>query len=194
MSPRSQSTATPRTRIEALSHELRLMIAMVLCVQPASAGEIAEELGEPADKIRYQLRKLRDAGLIEVSEERRRRGVVERIYVAREEEMDFTFEEAVLVPEKVRSQFALHLLRVIFRTSVDALSKGAMVEKERTLVSMVPMRVDLRGWEELTRLHRETLDRTLELKAESARRLEESGDPSIPATSVLLWLKNPPAN
>jgi DNA-binding transcriptional ArsR family regulator len=191
MSRRSQITDTPRVRIEALSHELRLRIALVLSVQPASASEIAKELGEPADKVRYQLRTLRDAGLVEVSEERRRRGVVERIYVACEEKMDFTYEEAVLVSEKVRSQFALHLLRVIFRSSVDALSKGAMVEKERTLVSMVPMRVDLRGWEELTRLHRDTLDRTLELKGESTRRLEEGAEPSIRATSVLLWLKDP---
>ncbi|HYH52943.1 MAG TPA: winged helix-turn-helix domain-containing protein [Solirubrobacterales bacterium] len=192
MSRSSQNTEATQARIEALSHELRLMIAMVLSVRPASSGEIAEELGEPADKIRYQLRKLRDAGLVAVSEERHRRGVVERIYVACADKMDFRFEEVLSVPLEVRSRLALTLLRVIFRTSLHSLSQGELVGEERTLLSLVPMRVDLRGWEELTQLHRDMLDRTLQLKAESDLRLEASGDPSISAASALLWLRNPP--
>ena len=47
--------------------------------QPASATELAAELGTSRQRISYHLRALEEAGLLELVEERRRRGCVERI-------------------------------------------------------------------------------------------------------------------
>ncbi|GII67415.1 transcriptional regulator [Sphaerisporangium krabiense] len=46
---------------------------------PASASELAREFGLTRQKVNYHLRRLEDAGLIELAEERRRRGFVERV-------------------------------------------------------------------------------------------------------------------
>jgi DNA-binding transcriptional ArsR family regulator len=46
---------------------------------PDSASGLARRLGVPRQKINYHLRKLEDAGLVELVEERMRRGCVERI-------------------------------------------------------------------------------------------------------------------
>jgi DNA-binding transcriptional ArsR family regulator len=50
---------------------------------PASATELARELEVSRQKINYHLRRLEEAGLIELVEERQRRGCVERIMRAR---------------------------------------------------------------------------------------------------------------
>jgi DNA-binding transcriptional ArsR family regulator len=50
---------------------------------PASATELARELDLSRQKVNYHLRKLEEAGLIELVEERQRRGCVERVMRAR---------------------------------------------------------------------------------------------------------------
>ncbi|GAA1536164.1 helix-turn-helix domain-containing protein [Actinomadura kijaniata] len=51
--------------------------------EPASATQLAAALGLPRQKVNYHLRALESAGLIELVEERRRRGCLERIMRAR---------------------------------------------------------------------------------------------------------------
>jgi DNA-binding transcriptional ArsR family regulator len=51
--------------------------------EPASATALAAELGLSRQRLNYHLRVLEDAGLLELVEERRRRGCVERVLAAR---------------------------------------------------------------------------------------------------------------
>jgi DNA-binding transcriptional ArsR family regulator len=46
--------------------------------EPASAASLGQQLGLPRQKVNYHLRMLEQEGLIELVEERRRRGFVER--------------------------------------------------------------------------------------------------------------------
>lgn len=72
---------------KALADPLRIRIVETLWETPRSAGELAEYLGVPADRLYYHLRQLEQAGLIEVAEYRRlARGKVERIYAPAEVE------------------------------------------------------------------------------------------------------------
>jgi len=50
--------------------------------EPASATMLAATLGMPRQRLSYHLRQLEEAGLVELVEERRRRGFVERILQA----------------------------------------------------------------------------------------------------------------
>jgi DNA-binding transcriptional ArsR family regulator len=50
--------------------------------EPASATQLAAALGLPRQRVNYHLRELERAGLVELVEERKRRGCVERIVVA----------------------------------------------------------------------------------------------------------------
>ncbi|MFN3258129.1 MAG: helix-turn-helix domain-containing protein [Ilumatobacter sp.] len=49
---------------------------------PGSSTTVAKALGEPRQKINYHLRALEEAGLVELVEERPRRGLTERVMVA----------------------------------------------------------------------------------------------------------------
>jgi len=51
--------------------------------EPASATQVAAELHLPRQRVNYHLRALEDAGLLDLVEERQRRGCVERILAAR---------------------------------------------------------------------------------------------------------------
>lgn len=65
----------------ALSPPRRELLAALR--EPASATQLAAALGLPRQRINYHLRVLEAAGLIELVEERRRRGCVERIMRAK---------------------------------------------------------------------------------------------------------------
>lgn len=51
--------------------------------EPSSASRLAEELGLSRQRVNYHLRALEDAGLVELVEERPRRGFTERVLATR---------------------------------------------------------------------------------------------------------------
>lgn len=67
--------------------------------EPASATQLATELGLPRQRVNYHLRTLEQAGLIELVEQRQRRGCVERI-------MRATSESYVVDPSVMRDDAA----------------------------------------------------------------------------------------
>jgi len=58
---------------------LRREVLSALAEAPDSASGLSRRLGLPRQKLNYHLRELEDRGLIELSEERQRRGFVERV-------------------------------------------------------------------------------------------------------------------
>jgi DNA-binding transcriptional ArsR family regulator len=62
--------------------------------EPASATQVAAELGLGRQRVNYHLRALEQAGLLEVVEERQRRGEVERVLAARADA--FVIDPAVM--------------------------------------------------------------------------------------------------
>ena len=63
-----------RTALNPLRRQLIIRLQ-----RPASATQLAAELGLPRQRLNYHLRALEDAGLLELVEERQRRGCTERI-------------------------------------------------------------------------------------------------------------------
>ncbi|WP_235921443.1 ArsR/SmtB family transcription factor [Lentzea tibetensis] len=87
--------------------------------EPASASQLAAVLGEPRQKVNYHLRALETAGLVELVEERQRRGCVERIFRARP---GFVVDPTVMGGEftQIHDQYAAdHLVGVAAQTVRD---------------------------------------------------------------------------
>ena len=68
------------TAVVALAPIRRRILSAL--VEPASASGLSERLAMPRQKIGHHLRALEAAGLITLAEERRKRGFVERLFVA----------------------------------------------------------------------------------------------------------------
>jgi DNA-binding transcriptional ArsR family regulator len=102
-------------RVNAIVHRPRQRIMAILVQRPASAAELAAELGLEADAVRYQLRRLQGWGMIEESESRQRRGTLERYYVARDSELLFDDEEVSRLDIGVNNRLAIDILRTGFQ-------------------------------------------------------------------------------
>jgi len=64
--------------VAAVLSPLRRRLLQRLREEPDSAAGLSRKLGLPRQKLNYHLRALEDAGLVELDEERQRRGCVER--------------------------------------------------------------------------------------------------------------------
>lgn len=69
-------------RLRLLSDPLKLRLIQAFAEAEATIGEVAEALGEPLTKLYRHVDALLEAGLIEVTRTRRKRGTVERHFRA----------------------------------------------------------------------------------------------------------------
>ncbi len=72
--------ADARDRLKACLHPLRLRLLDAVHRVPGSGLSLAKRLGDRQPRVHYHLRCLERAGLVRVVEERRKRGVVEKLY------------------------------------------------------------------------------------------------------------------
>lgn len=66
--------------VAAVAHPERRRLLQILADRPDSASGLADRLGEKRQRINYHVRSLEEAGLIELAEERPRRGLTEKVY------------------------------------------------------------------------------------------------------------------
>ena len=122
------------TALLALAPIRRRILAAL--TEPASAAGLSEKLGLPRQNIGHHLRALEAAGLIQLAEERRRRGFTERLFVAAR---SYVFDPAMMQappdPDAVDAQdrhAADHLIstastivRDVARMRQDAAAEGS---------------------------------------------------------------------
>lgn len=80
MTGRMRYLEEPEQVRAALSPLRRQLLGLLQ--EPASASQLAQTLDLPRQRVNYHLKELEKAGLIELAEERQRRGFVERLFQA----------------------------------------------------------------------------------------------------------------
>ena len=156
-------------RVRAALSPLRRELLRRL-TQPASATELATAMGLPRQKVNYHLRVLERTGLIELVEERRRRGCTERIMRAGADA--FVVDPAVLGGGRSRlaerDRFAAeHLVETAAATvrDVSRMQSAAAEQDKRLLTFTVETEV---AFAEPADVHRftDTLSRAIASAAE----------------------------
>jgi DNA-binding transcriptional ArsR family regulator len=66
--------------MRALAHPLRLRILELFAEQPRTTKQVAELLGEPPTRLYHHVAALKRAGLLRLTETRKKRGTLERWY------------------------------------------------------------------------------------------------------------------
>jgi DNA-binding transcriptional ArsR family regulator len=138
----------------ALSPLRRSLLARLR--EPSSATRLAAELGLPRQRVNYHLRELERAGLVELVEERQRRGCTERVLAAR----SFVVDPAVI---GTQDDFAAgHLVSTAAGVvrDVTRMQEAADVRGERLLTFTVEAEVGFAAPEDLERFT-EALARTV---------------------------------
>lgn len=127
-------------RLSAVLSPLRRR--MLECLEEAdSASGLARKLGLPRQKINYHLRKLESAGLVELAEERARRGCTERYLrlTARAFVISPEFLGALAAdPERIRDQHSsAYLVAMAARVVRDvATLRAGAAQREQRLATM----------------------------------------------------------
>ncbi len=178
-------------KLEATLNPIREAVLRHLSLWPASAAELAEALDVPIERVRYQVKRLEQAGFISPVEERRRRGTTERVYSTESRRLVWDKEEAAALPAAKVRGFEARATSLIFKEALDAMRAGAFRGRDEYSISRIPMRLDARAAGEVADALDGLLERLLDLREESLKRLRGTGEDPRPALSALLFFRNP---
>ncbi len=191
MSPAKSDTASMEATLAAIvAHPTRARCFSILAERTASPVEIAQEIGKDVGHVGYHVRKLQQLNLIELVDERPVRGAVEHFYRAIERPVvtDVEFAEQSIEEREVFTRYILQLLVADIARSMDEHTFDARVSR---VITRTPLLVDEEGFQELSDLHTEVLERTLDIQARSAERLTGSGEATISTVSSSMFFETP---
>jgi DNA-binding transcriptional ArsR family regulator len=190
---KKKETGVDQRLVKALAHPLRVEILAILNERMASPNELSKELEEGLSQVSYHVKVLKDFECIEMVKTEPRRGAVEHYYRATARAF-LTDSDWKSLPDSVKPGVSASAMRLILANVFGALQGGTFDARDDRHLSWTPGVVDEQGWEETVDLVAETLDRTMKIHADSAKRLAKSGDAGIPASVVLMNFEDLPAN
>jgi DNA-binding transcriptional ArsR family regulator len=170
---------------KALSHPLRQRLLIAYTARVASPGELAQELDEPIGDVSYHTKRLLAHGCLELVRTEPGRGGVKHLYRAAVG-YELEDEQWGTLPPGMRRSIASPVLAQIVEDALGAAAGGGL-ESDDVHLSWMPLRLDERGWRELSRLLRDLVDEARRIEAESARRA--GGEPDArPSTLTVMHL------
>jgi hypothetical protein len=164
----------------AYSHPLRVRIltAMNSPRRRHSPIQLAEAWGEDVSVVAYHFRELVAYDLLEVVEEKSRRGSIEHVHEAKTNALAWEREWKNLPPI-----FKQHMLALTNRLGVEALGaaidSGTFESRDDTVMAQDTMRVDERGATEALAILAKALELLLKVSDAAAVRLAENGEEGL---------------
>lgn len=175
---------------KAFAHPLRVQILIILNEKVASPNMLAQQLDQSLNLVAYHVRVLEKYDCIELVDTKQRRGATEHFYRATRRQF-LTDTEWSSLPQSLRPGLSGAALKSAFDDVEEALDKETFDELEDRHLSRTPMAVDKKGWEDTAELLAGTLDRLIEIQAESNDRLAKSGEEIVPSRVIMLHFKSP---
>jgi DNA-binding transcriptional ArsR family regulator len=189
--PPAKTAATMETTLATIvAHPTRARAFTILTERTASPVEIAQEVGKDVGHVGYHVRKLLQLDLIELVDERPVRGAVEHFYRAIERPV-VTEEEFAEQSIEEREVFTRYTLQRHVTDIARAMDEHTVDARVNRVVTRMPILVDEEGFQELSELHTEVLERTMEIQARSAERMTGSDEDGIPTVSSSMFFEVP---
>lgn len=180
------------TLVKVVAHPLRVQALSILSERPASPKELAAELGSPVGNVSYHVRELEDVGLIELVDEKKRRGAVEHFYRAIARPLLSAEEWERMSPDE-RQGYSTWSIQLLLVDASQALAAGTFDARDDRHLSRTPLLVDEEGWRELVEIQADALRAMLEVEAASAARLSAAeGEEGIPTIAAMTCFEMPP--
>lgn len=171
--------------LKSFGSPLREKIMWILNERDASPSEIADELGEPLNRVSYDIGVLRKAECVELVERRIVGGAVEHIYRANTR---FILDELEWpeIADSVRQGMRGTLLRAVVDDAVAVVSAGTYDLLPKSHMSCVPFVVDDQGREDVAAILKTALEGILDVQEQSRERLGAAGEKGQPYTVSIL--------
>ena len=136
--------------VKALGHPLRIRMLTVLNQRVASPSELAGELEEPIGNVSYHMRTLADLGMVELVRTEPRRGAVEHYYRAIERP-HVPSQDWASLPASVRRSIADTTGRQVLDDFLGSYKAGGF-ERAAARLNRLELKLDDKGWEEMSKL------------------------------------------
>jgi DNA-binding transcriptional ArsR family regulator len=175
---------------KAFAHPLRVQILIILNERVASPNLIAQQLDQSLNLVAYHVRVLEKYDCIELVDTKQRRGATEHFYRATRRQF-LTDSEWSRMPAVLRPGLSGAMLKALFDDVEEAVREGTFDELQDRHLSRTPMVVDKQGWDEVADLLGSTLDRVLEIQAESSARIAAGDEPGVRSKVEILHFKSP---
>jgi DNA-binding transcriptional ArsR family regulator len=187
---RETASAVDSRLAKALAHPLRVQLLAALNQGVASPNELAKKLGEPLTNVSYHVRMLHDLGCIELVDTEPRRGALEHYYRAVMRPF-FGDREWKKLPQNARNSISDAVLQLIWDDAAAAIKDGSFDERDDRHLSRTVLAVDEQGWDELQDVLAETLDRAMQIQADSASRASKADGETFCANMVIFTHPTP---
>lgn len=182
-----QGRSVDEALVKVVAHPLRVQALSILTERPASPKELAAELGVPVGNVSYHVRELEGVGLIELIEERKRRGAIEHFFRAVARPVVSTAEWEKLDLED-RRRLSVWTIQLLLADASLALTAGTFDARGDRQLSRTPLLVDEEGWRELVAIQATALKGMLEVQAASAARLTAADEEEVIAAVAAMTL------
>jgi DNA-binding transcriptional ArsR family regulator len=175
---------------KALAHPLRVQLLSALNEGVASPNELAKRLNEPLTNVSYHVRMLHDLGCIELVDTEPRRGALEHYYRAIMRPF-FGDRDWKRLPKNARGSISDAVLQLVWEDAAEAIKGGLFDEREDRHLSRSVLSIDEKGWNDLHDLLAQTLDRAMQIQADSASRASKNGDEAFNVNLVMMTHPTP---
>lgn len=178
--------------LAALSHPTRTHLLGILNERTETPRNLAEELDCPIRHVSYHLKTLEDLGFVElVKTERSAGGRVIGHYYRATERPWFDREAWAAVESEKQPGITMKILGLMSEDITKALLAATMDDGENH-ISRTPAILDEPGYEQLLVTLNDTLERVIEIQAESANRLEQGGRPILTKVHLVQFISPDP--
>jgi DNA-binding transcriptional ArsR family regulator len=178
-----------RRLAKALSHPLRAHVLTILNERVASPNQIAGELKEPLGNVSYHVKTLAELGCVELVRTEPRRGAIEHFYRAVVRPF-FSDRDWKRLPASARQGISDTTLQLIWEDTSEALDAGTFDRRTDRHLSRSRLVLDDQGWSEVNELLLDTMNRVVEIEAESAKRRAGDGEPGFNTKMVLMHFES----
>lgn len=175
---------------KAFAHPLRVQILIILNERVASPNLLSQELEQNLNLVAYHVRVLEKYDCIELVDTKQRRGATEHFYRATRRQF-LTDTELARLPKSLRPGLAGAMLKSVFDDIEEASQSGSLEEVDDLHLSRTPMVLDKQGWGDVSSLLSDTLDRVLEIQAESSERISAGDEKGVLAKVHMLHFRSP---
>jgi DNA-binding transcriptional ArsR family regulator len=175
---------------KALAHPLRMRILSALHRGISSPNQLSQELGEPLGNVSYHVKTLLEFDCVELVKTEPRRGAVEHFYRATERAF-LSDEDWAKIPASTRKGISGVILESIGEDATRALVEGTIEKRSDSHLTRSPLVLDEQGFEDISALLVEVLERATAIQSEAAGRLSKGKSDSINTMMAILHFETP---
>lgn len=175
---------------KALAHPLRMQILTSLHRGISSPNQLSQELGEPLGNVSYHVKTLLEFDCIELVKTEPRRGAVEHFYRATERAF-LSDEDWEKIPASTRKGISGVILESIGADATRALLEGTIESRTNSHLTRTPLVLDEQGFDDLSALLNDVLERANAIQDEAADRLNKDKGDSVSTLMAILHFETP---